>query len=460
MAAGQFGTRTNLGISIPILFNRLRAVAKPAKTPGPTDGDIFRRALGIGILGVGLATLAVSLTGPGQRVKQLVGRFMTPLALAEARPEESAPRHLVPLPISDEQRKKGYHECYPPDPIGLGPYQPFRNLSMGRIAIPQRGGHTADMGYDVIVHFHGYSPVRKTLVQVARGVVYVGIDRGVGSGRYSDAFQKPDVFPTLLRSIESALVRVSGDSRAHIRHLAISAWSAGYGAVNEILKHGDDRIDAVILLDGLHAAWNPAARSHDEGVQSLSSLPLGPTFRFARKAAEGKKIFLFTHSEVVPEGYPSTHQTADLLLSELGLERTAMDPGEDRFGQTAAVDHAGFHLWSFSGANELAHCSHITHIARALYLIEDAWDTPPMDRDVPPTPAPVLGHPSGDGEIEVSAASDAGTVEQPTALAANPIAASLAPSPGEVPLLPRPGDGTDHTPATARPSEPAAQGAP
>ena len=346
------------------------------------------------------------------------------------------------MPLSDELRKKGFHECYPPDPLGLGPYAPFKNLSMGRIAIPQRGGHTADMGYDVLIQFHGHSPVRKTLVQVARGVVYVGIDRGFGSGPYSDAFGNPDVFKTLLGSIEATLKHSSGDPRAHIRHLALSAWSAGYGAVNEILKHGDDRIDAVVLLDGLHAAWNPAARSHDAGVTSLSSLPLTPTFLFAKKALAGEKLFLFTHSEVVPEGYPSTHQTADLLLHDLGLTRTEVDPGNDRFGQTGTVDEKGFHLWSFRGANEEAHCSHITYIARALWLLEDAWDTPAMDRDVPPTPAPVLGGPSAGSELEAVLDADAGAgplaAASPPGDDPNPLTAALASPKGGIELLPGP----------------------
>src|SRR5690606_23846595 len=132
---------------------------------------------------------------------------------------------------SPELRQRGYHECYPHDPLGLGPYAPYRNLSMGRILIPERGGHTEDMGFDVLVHFHGHEPLRKTLVQVARGVVYVGIDRGLGSGPYADAFAAPGSFERLRASITRALQKHSGDPRAHIRHLALSAWSAGYGAV-------------------------------------------------------------------------------------------------------------------------------------------------------------------------------------------------------------------------------------
>lgn len=402
---------------------------KPAKRPGPTDGELYRRALAVGLVGVAGVALVTGLTaGPAHRAGAFFRRFATPPAVAAPAAVAPTRQHLEAEPLSDELRSKGFHECYPHDPIGLGPYTPFKNLSMGRIALPQSGGHTVDMGYDVMIQFHGHSPVSKTFVQVSQGMAFVGIDRGLGSGAYSDAFGNPDVFQALLRSVEAALRKHSGDERAHIRHLALSAWSAGYGAVNEILKYGDERIDAVVLLDGLHAAWNPAARSHDEGVASLLSRPLSPTFRFAARAARGEKLFVFTYSEVTPETYPSTRQTAQLLLSEVGVAESAVSPGNERFGQTSTADEKGFHVWGYRGANEHAHCSHISHIARVLHLLEDEWQTPAMDRSVPFTPAPVLG----------GGSSDESASEPPLVAAANPLTAALAPEAPHLELLPRP----------------------
>lgn len=321
---------------------------------------------------------------------------------AQTRPD------LSPEALTDALRAKGFHECNPHDPMGLGPYAPYRNLSMGRIAIPQKGGHTADMGFDVLIHFHGHSAVRKTVVQVAGGIAYVGIDKGLGSGPYSKAFERSDVFPTLLRSIEGALKQHTHDEGAHIRHVGLSAWSAGYGAVNEILKHGDERVDAVILLDGLHAAWNPAAPKRDGSLRSLTSQTLTPTFEFAKKALHGEKIFIFSHSGVDPEKYPSTSSTADLLLHELGLSRTPVPETAGKFHQKSGADQQGFHLWSYAGTNEYAHCAHIPLIKRALGIVETAWNTPLMDRNVPNTPAPKLG--GGDEEPEVAATLDVGVV--------------------------------------------------
>lgn len=296
-----------------------------------------------------------------------------------------APRvRREPAPLTPELRRKGYNECNPADPIGWGPYKPFVRCGMGWMAVPQRGGHSADFGYDVLVHFHGAPALRKFLVQVARGVVFVGVDLGIGSGKYSDAFTAADSFGAFRAAIEATLVRQTGQNRARIRHLALSAWSAGYGAVNEILKHGDEGIDAVILLDALHAGWDPAKR-RDGTSESVSAAYIAPTIQFARKAAQGEKIFVFTHSYIDPVTYPSTSLTAKLLLKELGLERRQVEIPDGMLTQDGAVDQLGLHVWSYRGHDEMAHCAHLSLITRVLGdVVEESWDTPELDRSVQP----------------------------------------------------------------------------
>jgi hypothetical protein len=265
--------------------------------------------------------------------------------------------------------------------MGLGPYARPRNLSIGRILIPKRGGHTADLGFDVVLHFHGMDPLRKTLVQVAGGVVLAGVDRGVGSGRYTTAFQNPQVFPRLRRSIERALERHTGDERAHIRHLALSAWSAGYGAIVEILKQGHGGIDAVVLLDSLHAGWSRTAPRR-RGPRPLGDHHIAPVIEFARLASQGQKTFVLTHSNVDPVTYPSTGRTADFLLERLGLVRETVLRDAGLLTQIGAVDVQGLHVWSYRGNDERTHCAHLSLIAQAVRdVLEPAWDTPIMQRE-------------------------------------------------------------------------------
>jgi hypothetical protein len=250
--------------------------------------------------------------------------------------------------------------------------------------------------------------MRMTLVQVAKGVAFVGVDLGNGSGPYSDSFASAQAWPNMRDAIEDSLRAHSGDARAHIRHLGLMAWSAGYGAVNEILKHYTDEVDAVVLLDGLHAAWDvrqapallPEAMAFNFNLNAANRSasnkvvagPIAPTVEFARLAAAGEKIFVFTHSNVDPMLYPSTGDTARFLINELGLTENPIPADADPFGLKAAVDVLGFHLWSYRGNDKPAHCTHLNHVDRAVRdILEPAWDTPAMDRNVPPTPAPQLG---------------------------------------------------------------------
>ncbi len=345
---------------------------------------MYRRALSLGLAGLaGIGVLVGLRLGPPEHTAGSLRRLPS-LHIGAHAVSAAEPSHLSAEPLTPKLRSKGFHECNPQDPIGIGPYRPYRNVAMGRLLVPQKGGSTADGGYDLLIHFHGHEAVRKTLVQVARGVAYVGIDRGLGSGAYEQAFACPDVFPALLSSIEKGLKAESGDARAHIRHLGLTAWSAGYGAVNETPKRHADRVDAVVLLDGLHGRWDATPdRDPDKPLRSTS---IAPTIEYARRATKGEKIFIFSHSYIDPVEYPSTSVTADLLLKEFGLERHAVSPGSYAFGQDSKVDSAGFHLWSYRGKNELAHCAHIPLIAKALEILEPAWQTPALDRDVPATP--------------------------------------------------------------------------
>ena len=300
---------------------------------------------------------------------------------------------LAAVPLGEELRRMGYNECNTFDVLGLGPYAPYRPVYKGRIAIPQRGGHTAEMGYDVLVHFHGHTAVMKTLAQVARGIAFVGIDLGLGSGAYSDPFIPQRATTTLLASITRALQKHTGDERAHIRRLALSAWSAGYGAVNEILKSDSDSVDAVVLLDALHAAWDPAV-NYTGTPDAVCPGPIGPTIEYARNAIRTDKILVFTHSTIDPVSYPSTEITAEYLIQQFGLKPVYAKHTAEPFGLTASVDRGNLHIWSYSGDNKRAHCSHIGHIERIVRdILEPAWGTPPMARDVEPTPAPKLGGP-------------------------------------------------------------------
>lgn len=300
-----------------------------------------------------------------------------------------APPRPTVAPLTPALRAKGLSECDPPDPLGLGPYAPFRPLPIGKLLIPQKGGHTPDMGYDVVIHFHGADAVRKFLVQCAKGVVLVLVDKGLGGGGpYTTALGSKQAFPFLLRSIEKALRQHSGSEQAHIRHLAVSSWSAGAEAVRKLLEQEQEGIDAVIVLDGLHGAWKQGARRAQE-PDSLDARFIRREIALAERARQGEFLFVLTYSRVDPSVFPSTGATAQQLLLELGLKTEPVDAGSATFGQIAALDEKGLHVWGFKGNEEMGHCAQLALMPRIVgEILEPAWDTPAMDRTVPSTPHP------------------------------------------------------------------------
>jgi hypothetical protein len=303
-------------------------------------------------------------------------------------PSASASEELIP-PLTEEQRRNGFDECNVYDRLGFGPYSGWVQLPLGKMLIPDKGGHTPDMGYDVLLHFNGAESVRRLLVQVSKGLVLVLVDKANG-GAYARAVASKDIVPVLKQRIERALRKHSGDDRAHIRHFAVSAWSAGTIAVDRILSRNPQGVDAFVIMDGLHGAWRQHAPREQKGT-SLDARFVAPEIELAKRAQRGETLFVLTHSHINPGLYPSTHATAGSILDELGLKPIPVDPGSDPYGQTSTVDVKGLHVWGYRGNDVKAHCTQLFRIARIVTeVIEPAWDTPVMDRSGPPRPLP--GH--------------------------------------------------------------------
>lgn len=325
--------------------------------------------------GVGLLALRPAATTPAPLV-----------AVASARPAPSAPAarsalalpllaqapRRSPLGLTEEQRNAGFNECAMPDP-GKGYFGEPRNLWRGMLYPPAQGGVTDDGGYDVIVHFHGGPSARRALVGRARGLTLAGYDMGNGSGAYSQPFVSHLLFDDLRAGIEKNLRADSNRPDAHIRRLALSAWSAGYGAVNAILRHGGPgAVDAVILLDGFHSGY-----VYGEGGRRVDGQNIAPIVDYARLAAQGQRFFFLTHSRIGTEDYASTTEMSDYLLGQLRIRRVAGVPDDDPLGLTTYAERGGFYLRGFGGTDEHAHCDHLRHLGDAAVMLEERWATPP-----------------------------------------------------------------------------------
>ncbi len=269
-------------------------------------------------------------------------------------------------------KERGVNPCNTPDP-GWGTYTHWdRAPSIGQMIMPERGGVTRGGGFDVMFHFHGHEPVRKEWVKVMNGTVLVGIDLGIGSGPYEATFRSPAAFRALVASVEKRVAERTGKKKAYVRKLGLSAWSAGYGAVESILRDPEmaKKVDVVVLLDGLHAAT----------TEPMKSAQLAPFLAYARTAVKRQNLMFVSHSSIIPPGYASTTETANYLIHEMGGKPRSVRPrGNDPMGLEliAKYDRGNFHVRGYRGNDKMDHCAHIGLFKDVLKVhVKRRWNSP------------------------------------------------------------------------------------
>jgi hypothetical protein len=233
----------------------------------------------------------------------------------------------------------------------------------------QRGGMAIDLfvprtaraaPITLVLHFHGAAWLpAQAVADLDHNAVSAVVNLGSGSGVYDRTFSDPVVFRELVRSIAAATSDVL-QSDAAVQRIVLTAFSAGHGAVRAILRdptHFED-VHAVLLLDGMHTSYLPHGRVLAEGG-ALDTGNLTALARFAQAAAGGGKQFMVTHSEIFPGTFASTTETADWLLADLGLHRTAVLEWGPRGMQQLSVARAGgFQLLGYAGNSAPDHIDH------------------------------------------------------------------------------------------------------
>jgi hypothetical protein len=244
----------------------------------------------------------------------------------------------------------------------------------GRVISLPNGCRTVSRPFDLVVHFHGApSSLEPTFERSDIDAVLVILNLGLGSGKYDEAFRYGGSFEGLLQRTTIALHDMCPQAVSSINRVALSAWSAGYGAVFRILDQdrAAERVDAVLLADGLHASFEPGGRwEHRIAVEQMT-----PFLTFADDAVAGKKLFAITHS-AIETPYASTTQTSDFLLAQENVERVPATLPPPRPGMTPVSrgDAGNFHVMGFSGGNEQAHCDHLHAFGETLLpYLKERW---------------------------------------------------------------------------------------
>ena len=225
--------------------------------------------------------------------------------------------------------------------------------------------------FDLVIHFLGAAWLpEQAVAQLDVPAVAAVVNIGAGSGIYDRTFTQPAALDSLLAGITRA-VRTTTGGDATLRHLTLSGFSAGHGAIRAILRDSAHaaRVDAILLLDGMHTSYVREGTVLATGA-TLDTSNLASFAAFARAAIRGEKRFVVTHSEIFPGTFASTTETADWLLHTLGLRRTAVVQwGPRGMQQLSAVDAGEFHLLGFAGNSAPDHIDQLHAMPEMLTLL-------------------------------------------------------------------------------------------
>ena len=206
----------------------------------------------------------------------------------------------------------------------------------------------------LIIHFQGQPWVAEVAAtRRKRDAAVIIAYLGAGSVRYARPFEDPSSFPDLLAA---AAVARDADRPMEFGPIILSGFSAGYGAIRQILRLRDnwDHVDAVVLVDGMHAGYED-----DEGSRVIEGGDVDVFVEFARLAVAGEKQMVITHSTIFPGTFASTTETADYLLERLGLKRRpVLKWGPLGMQQISHVRAGKFELLGFAGNSGPDHIDH------------------------------------------------------------------------------------------------------
>jgi pimeloyl-ACP methyl ester carboxylesterase len=96
------------------------------------------------------------------------------------------------------------------------------------------------------------------------------------------------------------------------KRVALLGFSASCSAVAQVLASADGgRVDSVLAIDGIHTGYS------DKVKHVVNANGMKPWFEFGKYAVVNERLFVDSHSSVVPPDYASTTETADWLWNTL-----------------------------------------------------------------------------------------------------------------------------------------------
>jgi hypothetical protein len=185
------------------------------------------------------------------------------------------------------------------------------DLGLGTLFVPEKVKNTR--GVKLLLFFHGGDWLAEVAVTRLRNMAVISVQAGAGSSTYANLFQDSERFPKLIAYAE-------GKSGLKFSEVDLGGWSAGCGALRQILKdHASyERVSRVLCIDGIHTGYVSGKPGPEESQIDTDGLQVW--LQLGRDAIAGKKRLIITHSEIFPGTFASTTETGDYLLREWRLK--------------------------------------------------------------------------------------------------------------------------------------------
>jgi hypothetical protein len=285
-----------------------------------------------------------------------------PALLAQAAATEKNTASQAPPAAAQNPSPMVEHTRTHPRLTKVSPPGDRYSLPLGTLFVPH--GLNRNGPATLLFFFHGGDWLPEFAASRQRQMAVVRVQAGAGSGSYVQLFKDPTRFLSLISAAESA-------SHMHFSQIALGGWSAGCGAIRQILLDpaSYDRVHRVLCIDGVHTGYTSGTPG--PGESDLDASNLQSWLRFGRDALAGKKRLVITHSEIFPGTFASTTETADWLLRAWQLEPHAVV----RFGpmgtqMLSRVRSGGLTVIGFAGNSAPDHVDELYSLPEYLHWLE------------------------------------------------------------------------------------------
>jgi len=290
-----------------------------------------------------------------------------PMTIDEARAQAGAANWVAARPGFQSSRtasERGGIEPCAVKAADTSAFEDWSTIGRGKFTAPRALALDESGGFDLVIHLLGDDPVRRELIESEQPFALYSLTVPQNQG-YAPLFTGTQLQAAIVAGVEQTLSKRLGKV-ARLRHLAMSAWSAGFVGIEAALSQpaGKD-IDAVILIDGLHAPRNSDASFKAQ---------LRPFVDFAKLAARGERAFFVSHSSIDPPDFASTTECAHYLIATLGGKPEAVKRS-DPFGLELVEFYrqGEFQVRGYAGNDKADHCAQLAVLRDAFVALGARW---------------------------------------------------------------------------------------